>query len=122
MKKAFTLTELLMVVLVLGVLAAVATPKMKQVLETRKTTEAENMLSAVRMEQERRCSLGKAYQTEASQISVLASAANSKNYTYNLSGMGASANTDRGYSIEMPSYKDGVLCCRGTACANLNKV
>ena len=59
MKKAFTLTELLMVVLVLGILAAVATPKMKQVLETRKTTEAEEMLSAVRTEQEMRCSLGK---------------------------------------------------------------
>ena len=37
-KKAFTLTELLIVVMVLGVLAAVAIPKFSKVLETQKTT------------------------------------------------------------------------------------
>ncbi|MBQ8843668.1 MAG: prepilin-type N-terminal cleavage/methylation domain-containing protein [Elusimicrobiaceae bacterium] len=120
MKKAFTLTELLMVVLVLGVLAAVATPKMKQVLETRKTTEAENMLSAVRMEQEKRCSLGKVYHTDPAKVSVLASASNSKNYSYSLSGTGAVAKSAN-YSIEMVSYKDGLLCCRGEGCSGLNK-
>ena len=64
MKKAFSLTELLVVVLVLGVLAAVGVPKMKQVLESRKTTEAEEVLSAVRSEQEMRCVMGKSYQVD----------------------------------------------------------
>ena len=50
-KKAFTLTELLVVVIVLGVLAAVAVPKFSRVLETRKTSEAEEIFSAVRTEQ-----------------------------------------------------------------------
>ena len=40
-KKAFTLTELLVVVIVIGVLSAVVLPKFSKVIETRKTTEAE---------------------------------------------------------------------------------
>ena len=38
-KKAFTLTELLVVVIVIGVLSAVVLPKFSKVIETRKTTE-----------------------------------------------------------------------------------
>ncbi|WP_458401665.1 prepilin-type N-terminal cleavage/methylation domain-containing protein, partial [Candidatus Avelusimicrobium sp.] len=41
-KKAFTLAELLVVVLIVGVLSTVAVPKMKSVIETRRTTEAED--------------------------------------------------------------------------------
>ena len=122
MKKAFTLTELLIVVLTIGVLAAVATPKMKHVLETRKTTEAESMLSSVRVEQEKRCSIGKKYHTNPAELSVLASAAKGKNYTYQLSDSGIAANSaSHQYSIEMLSYKEGALCCRGEYCEQLNK-
>ena len=64
-KKAFTLTELLVVVIVIGVLSAVVLPKFSKVIETRKTTEAEEMMAAVRTEQERRCSLDKNYTTDA---------------------------------------------------------
>ncbi len=56
-KKAFTLTELLVVVVVIGVLAAVVLPKFNKVVETRKTTEAEELMAAVRTEQERHCAL-----------------------------------------------------------------
>ena len=49
-KKAFTLTELLVVVIVIGVLSAVVLPKFSKVIETRKTTEAEEMMAAVRTE------------------------------------------------------------------------
>lgn len=121
MKKAFTLAELLIVVLVLGVLAAVSTPKMKKVLDTQKTTEAENMLAAVRTEQEKRCTMGKNYQRDPDQVAVLASAKESKNYTYSLSRTGIVASNTSGYSIEMPSYKEGTLCCRGEYCNQLNK-
>ena len=50
-KRAFTLTELLIVVIVIGVLSAVTLPKFNRVIENRKVTEAEEMMSAVRTEQ-----------------------------------------------------------------------
>ena len=120
-KKAFTLTELLVVVIVLGVLAAVAAPKFSRVLETRKTAEAEEILSSLRTEQEYRCVQGKAYQTDGVATQTLASAKNSKNYNYTLTGTGAAATSAKGYSIQMPSYKNGQLCCSGTYCSSLNK-
>ena len=58
-KKAFTLTELLVVVIVIGILSAVVLPKFNKVVETRKTTEAEEVMAAIRTEQEKRCSLNK---------------------------------------------------------------
>ncbi len=119
-KKAFTLTELLVVVIVLGVLAAVAVPKFSRVLETRKTTEAEDMFAAVRTEQEHRCNFGKTYQTDKSKLQMLAGAASS-NYTYNLTGQGMTANSDRGYTLKMLSYKEGLICCEGEYCDKLNK-
>ena len=89
--KAFTLTELLVVVLILGVLSSVAVPKMKQVLETRKTTEAEAMLIALRTEQELRCVAGKNYLTVPSKTTTLANASVSPNYSFSLESIGAKA-------------------------------
>ena len=126
--KAFTLTELLVVVIVLGVLAAVAVPKFTRVLETRRTTEAENMLSAVRMEQEKRCSLGQNYTGDFGKIETVAYArtgegqAQSANYTYALTATGASASREgKEYVLKMPSYKSGEICCEGEGCESLNK-
>ena len=121
LKKAFTLTELLIVVIVLGVLSAVAVPKFSRVLETRKTTEAEHVLTALRAEQEHRCVLGKEYQLQTGRTETLADAKNGKNYTYSLTNTGAKATSAKGYSIQMPSYKNGVLCCEGSYCNSLNK-
>ena len=126
--KAFTLTELLVVVIVLGVLAAVAVPKFTRVLETRRTTEAESMLSAVRTEQEKRCSLGQNYTGDFSKIPAVAYAksgegrAQSANYTYALMATGASAVREgKDYVLKMPSYKSGEICCEGEGCEALNK-
>lgn len=121
LKKAFTLTELLVVVIVLGVLSAVAVPKFSRVLETRRTTEAEEVLSALRTEQEYRCVQGKNYQMNVEQLGGLASAKNSKNYAYSLTATGAKATSGKGYSIAMPSYQNGQLCCEGDYCGSLNK-
>ncbi|WP_428054202.1 type IV pilin protein [Candidatus Avelusimicrobium facis] len=121
LKKAFTLTELLIVVIVLGVLSAVAVPKFSRVLETRKTTEAEHVLTALRAEQEHRCVLGKEYQLQTGRTETLADAKNGKNYAYSLTRTGAKATSAKGYSIQMPSYKNGVLCCEGSYCNSLNK-
>lgn len=126
--KAFTLTELLVVVVVLGVLAAVAAPKFMRVLETRKTTEAENLLLALRNEQEQRCLTSKQYATTDAALPVLASVGPSSHYDYVLQTTGAKASRknatlgdDDYYEIRMSSYKTGELCCAGAYCAKLNK-
>ena len=128
-RKAFTLTELLVVVIVVGVLAAVAVPKFTRVLETRRTTEAENILAAVRTEQEKRCSLGQNYTGDFAKIPTVAYAktsgvaeAKTANYTYTMTQTGVNAvRPGKDYVIRMPSYKSGQMCCEGVDCAGLNK-
>lgn len=120
-KKAFTLAELLVVVIVLGVLAAVAVPKFTRVLETRKTTEVENIFAAVRTEQENRCVFGKSYSVDKTQLAMLSDADSSSNYTYGLTEQGITAASAKGYALKMLSYKDGEICCEGEYCSSLNK-
>ena len=123
-KKAFTLTELLVVVIVIGILSAVVLPKFSKVVETRKTTEAENLMAAVRTEQEKRCALDKKYITDFVQITDKIPSRESKNYSYSLTttGMQAQSKGKYGYTLKMPSYADGRLCCENEEeCAKLNK-
>lgn len=127
--KAFTLTELLVVVVVVGVLAGVGIPKFNQVLETRRTTEAESLMTAVRTEQEKRCSFEKPYAGTFERLSDIVSRTPSggsktasSNYTYELEPQGIKAQSARkAYALKIPSYKDGQLCCEGEYCTNLNK-
>ena len=121
-KRAFTLTELLIVVIVIGVLSAVTLPKFNRVIENRKVTEAEEMMSAVRMEQERRCTLDQNYTTNFSNLSDVIASANTKNYTYSLQAQGISAKSASGdYTLKILSYEDGSYCCTGAGCKKLNK-
>ncbi len=127
-KKAFTLTELLVVVIVLGTLAAVAVPKFSRVLETRRTGEAEAMLSAVRTEQEKRCTLGQNYTGDFSKMNTVAyaksagSQGQTSNYTYTLTSTGVEAvRSGKDYVLKIPSYKTGEICCEGSGCDALNK-
>ena len=78
-KKAFTLTELLVVVVIIGVLSAVVLPKFTKMLDTRKATEAESVMRAVRNEQEARCTLDKDYTGVATKLASLPKS--SKMYT-----------------------------------------
>ena len=120
--KAFSLIELLTVMVVAGVLALVTVPKLMRVLETRKTLEAEEMLLALRGEQEKRCVAGNAYQTDSSQLSMLNPANTGDNFSYTLQETGATASrTGKNYEIKMISYKTGKLCCSGVGCSELNK-
>ena len=127
-KKAFTLTELLVVVIVIGILSAAVLPKFNKVIETRRTTEAEELLTAIRTEQERRCTLDKPYAGYFDDLGdIIASKSDTpktetKNYSYQLEEQGASATRlDKDYKIAIPSYSDGRLCCEGSYCASLNK-
>lgn len=89
-------------------------------METRKTTEAEEMMTAVRNEQEARCSLNKNY---TSQFSKLRSYQAGKNFDYeiNAEGVGMLAKAKSGqYTLEIPSYLDGRICC-SSGCDKLNK-
>ena len=123
-KKAFTLTELLVVVIVIGILSAAVLPKFSKVIETRKTTEAEEMMAAVRTEQEKRCALDQKYQTDIVKLAEVIPQEESKNFSYSLTttGMEAQSKGKYGYTLKMPSYADGRLCCESEAeCAKLNK-
>lgn len=123
-KKAFTLTELLVVVIVIGILAAVVLPKFNKVIETRKTTEAEELMAAVRTEQEKRCALDKNYLTDLDKLSEIIPASDTKNFTYvaTATGIQAKSKGKYGYTLEMPSYRDGRLCCESAEeCTKLNK-
>ena len=121
-KRAFTLTELLIVAIVIGVLSAVTLPKFTRVIENRKVTEAEEMMSAVRTEQERRCAMDKPYTLNFDNLSDVVSSSNTKNYTYSLQNEGISAKSNKGdYTLKMLSYQDGSFCCEGDDCTKLNK-
>ena len=121
-KRAFTLTELLIVVIVIGVLSAVTLPKFNRVIENRKVTEAEEMMSAVRTEQERRCAMDKKYTLNFANLSDVVSSSDTKDYKYSLQAEGVSATSNKGdYTLKILSYKDGSFCCEGDDCTKLNK-
>ena len=120
-KKAFTLTELLVVVVIIGTLAAVIMPKFTRVLEARKTTEAENIMRAVRTEQEARCTLDKNYTARKDQLASYPKN-EGNNYDYYLGSTGMSATSkSKNYTLEMLTYLDGGICCTGADCSSLNK-
>ncbi|MGN0024781.1 MAG: type IV pilin protein [Candidatus Avelusimicrobium sp.] len=122
-KKAFTLTELLVVVIVIGILSAAVLPKFSKVIETRKTTEAEELMASVRTEQEKRCALDKPYLASMSDMTDIVKKNQTKNFTITLVSRGIEAESEGKYTytLKMPSYADGRICCDGTECSKLNK-
>jgi len=111
-KQGFTLTELLVVVVVVGILASVVQPKFHKVVETYKALEAEHIMAAVRSEQTARCTLDKDYTKEPRKL-VSMPAHDSRNFAYELTKTGMIANNlTKNYSLVMPSYQHGSICCQ----------
>ena len=118
-QSGFTITELLVVVVVIGILSAVVLPKFTKTLENYKTAEAEHMLEAVRNEQEARCELGDGYTADTDKLGTWATDT-SKYFNYALHACGMSATRiGGGYTLQIPWYEDGRICCDG--CDSLNK-
>ena len=112
-RKAFTLSELLIVVVVIAALSAVALPQYKKVLESRKIGEAESVLTSVRNEQERRCAVGKAYAKNLDTLSDLVPDTATKNFDYKISGdsMLAQSKGSFNYTLKVAAFRDGRICC-----------
>ena len=80
-QKGFTLSELLVVVMVIGILAAVILPKYSKMYETRKTSEAEEILTAMREEEEFICmENGRYYQADLDKLNVAQGLKSSDHY------------------------------------------
>ena len=115
--QAFTLTELLMVVLMIGILSSMLLPKYTKMMDSFRVMEAEQMMRSVRTEQEKRCTLGRQYTTEAGKLSVWSSKRADKekyttsNYEYILTSKGIQATSPKNYTLQMLSYLDGRICC-----------
>ncbi len=111
-QRGFTLTELLVVVVIIGLLAAVVQPKFHQVIDTYKALEAEHVMRAVRNEQTARCALDKDY-TTTSQRLVSIPSHDSSNFSYQLTSTGmAAVSLTQNYELVMKSYQHGGICCQ----------
>jgi len=123
-KKAFTLTELLVVTILISSLVAVGLPKYHKILETEKTSEVDAIMHAVRIRQELRCSIGKPYVSLA-KLGDLIPNTNTKHFVYydgtDGKGLIAASKGMYTYYLKMLSYRDGRVCCEGEDCGKLNK-
>ncbi|MDR0291940.1 MAG: prepilin-type N-terminal cleavage/methylation domain-containing protein [Elusimicrobium sp.] len=141
-QKGFTLLEMLVVVFIIGILAAIAVPSYKKAVERSKATEAFEILSNIRNRQEQIQQFGrtndksnKSFTVNFSDLGEVISGVKSpqtdkipqKYFTYTLASNPYYAYAQRtgtagqpspyNYSIvQTENYADSFLCCEGTDC------
>ncbi|MDD5005071.1 MAG: prepilin-type N-terminal cleavage/methylation domain-containing protein [Candidatus Omnitrophica bacterium] len=79
-KKGFTLMELIIVIVVIGILVSLAWPTYIKVIEKSRVTEAKNMLSAIRQSQIRYYAQYLRYSTSANTIDIIIPGVPEKKY------------------------------------------
>lgn len=110
-KNAFTRFDFLIVLALLGLFVLMVLPNFNKEVETRRLIQTENVLMAVRAEQEALCNLAKPYTMQSSQLISLPTAGSSP-FFYTLTSTGIDATSSNGYVLRMPSYADGRVCCQ----------
>lgn len=125
-QRGFTLTEVLITVVIIGILAAVVLPKFNKVLDAYKTEEAEQLLQSVRMEQEVALELKGAYLAPG-KIAAFPGEGDTFESDYFFYTLGEdymeaeSINQSLSYVLEI-DFGTGEICCDGADCDSLNKI
>jgi len=127
-KKGFTLVELLVVVLIVAILAAVGLPQYFRIVERQKGVEALAILSAIGHAQERFFLINNVYTTDYTVLEVdftdfetnqppTGTTFTARYFTYTITGttdangLVIAERRDNTYSFER-IYETGVVCCR----------
>jgi len=98
-KRAFTLVELAVVVVIIGVLAAFAAPRFLASVERSKAAEAFNYLSAVQSAQERYHARQGTYTANLTDLDIKFSA--TKYYTVGVTGPGSTGSLEDSWTLTL---------------------
>ena len=128
-KKGFTMIELLVTVLLIGILAAMALPQYVKVVEKQKGTEAVNLLAVIGKAQERYFAVNEKYASDFSDLDsdlidfstktpAKGSSYNTKYFVFlldgtddNVSKVKATRRGNESYILER-NYTTGEVCCK----------
>lgn len=115
--RGFTLIELVITVMIIGILAAIAIPQYQQYVTKARRTEAKSALARVQGAQERYFTVNNTYTQDPLQLQLLSCAANtttsgdtcaSGNYTITIGALGGAIAT--GYTLTATPVHADSLC------------
>ncbi|WP_454764641.1 type IV pilin protein [Cupriavidus campinensis] len=115
--RGFTLIELMITVMVLGILSAIAIPQYQQYVAKARRTEAKAALARVQGAQERYFTVNNKYETSPAALGLLACGAtttgsadtcNSSSYTITIAALAGNIST--GYALSAAPVRADALC------------